>query len=93
MKKLILQFASKYRVCRRYSPLCGEWYVIQVRFMWHWFTLNCAFDELFIANQMIGYLEKEPTIKKETLCETPLSKDSYGNFIDKYPCKSNIISL
>lgn len=96
MKKLILQFTSTYRICRRYSPDCGTWYVIQAKFLWHWFALNLAFDELNMANQFISYLESKADKLEaisETICETPLSRGDCGVYVEKYPCKTYIINL
>ena len=96
MKRLILIFASKYRICRRYSPDCGTWYVIQFKFLWNWFTLNYAFDELSMANQYISYIESKANKVEaisDTICETPLSRGDCGIYVEKYPCNTYHINL
>lgn len=79
----------KYRICQRYSPLAGTWYVIQKRILFGWHTLNIIFTDLKIAN---GYIE-DMTIKDE-LCETPLEWSKKNKrFYEKYPCKTNVIRV
>lgn len=87
----------KYRICRRYSPLSGTWYVIQKkRLLFGWHTLNITFKELFMANQYIKanrYNIIEVKIKDD-ICETPLIwNEKKGEFVEKYPCKTNLIKV
>ena len=83
---------KKYRICRRYSPLSGTWYVIQKkRLLFGWHTLNITFDELHMANQ---YLELKEVERKDDMCETPLIwNEKKSKFVEKYPCKSNLIKV
>lgn len=79
----------KYRVCRRYSPSAGTWYVIQKRTLFGWHTLNISFDSLFYANQYLNEVKC-----KNEICETPLEwhKEQH-EFYEKYPCKTNLIRV
>lgn len=87
---MISRFISKYRICRRYSTRCGNWYVIQGKFLWHWFTLNYAFDDLGMANNVLFCLEHDIQERKEDICETVLYRNEHYQFIDEYPCKTNV---
>ena len=50
----------KYRICRRYSPLSGTWYVIQKkRLLFRWHTLNITFDELSMLINILNLSKKE----------------------------------
>lgn len=82
----------KYRICRRYSPLSGTWYVIQKkRLLFGWHTLNITFDELHMANQ---YLQINKEVEKDDICETPLIwNEKKGEFVEKYPCETNLIKV
>lgn len=82
----------KYRICRRYSPLSGTWYVIQKkRLLFGWHTLNITFNELHMANQ---YLELKEVERKDDICETPLIwNEKKSEFVEKYPCKTNLIKV
>lgn len=80
----------RYRVCRRYSPLAGTWYVIQKRTLFGWHTLNISFDNLRTANQ---YIDHDVMIRDE-ICETPLEwGKKKRRFYEKYPCKTNLIRV
>ena len=83
---------KKYRICRRYSPLSGTWYVIQKkRLLFGWHTLNITFDELHMANQ---YIELKEVERKDDICETPLIwNEKKSEFVEKYPCKTNLIKV
>ena len=83
---------KKYRICRRYSPSSGTWYVIQKkRLLFGWHTLNITFDELHMANQ---YLELIKEIRKDGICETPLIwNEKKGEFVEIYPCETNVIKV
>lgn len=83
----------KYRICRRYLPLSGTWYVIQKkRLLFGWHTLNITFDKLHMANQ---YLELIKELKKERdICETPLIwNEKKSEFVEIYPCETNVIKV
>lgn len=84
---------KKYRICRRYSPSAGTWYVVQKkRWLFGWHTLNIVFDELCMANQYLKYniFAKQ----KGDLCETPLIwNEKKGEFVEKYPCETNLIKV
>ena len=41
----------KYRVCRRYSPHSGTWYVIKKRTLFGWHTLNISIHNTDLANK------------------------------------------
>lgn len=84
----------KYKIYRRYTPIIGTWYVIKKRrFIFWWCTYNTIFYDLDIANEILksildGYDEKEK------ICETPLIyKKEKEKFIEKYPCKTNLIKF
>ena len=84
---------KKYRICRRYSPSAGTWYVVQKkRWLFGWHTLNIVFDELCMANQ---YLECSIFAKqKGELCETPLIwNEKKQMFCEVYPCETNLIKV
>ena len=85
---------KKYRICRRYSPLSGTWYVIQrKRILFGWHTLNITFDELSMANQYLEFIKKGFE-RKGDICETPLIwHEKRGEFVEKYPCKTNLIKV
>lgn len=76
----------KYRVCRRYSPSAGTWYVIQKRTLFGWHTLNISFHNLDLANQ---YLDEVKL--RDEICETPL--EWRGRFCEIYPCETNFIRV
>ena len=57
----------KYRVCQRYSPLAGTWYVIQKRTLFGWHTLNISFANLHLANDYLDGVKF-----RDEICETPL---------------------
>ena len=79
----------KYRVCQRYSPLAGTWYVIQKRTLFGWHTLNISFSSLLYANQYLNEVKF-----KDEICETPLEwyKEKH-KFYERYPCKTNLIRV
>lgn len=80
----------RYRVCRRYSPLAGTWYVIQKRTLFGWHTLNISFDNLHMANQ---YIDDNMMVRDE-ICETPLHwGKKKRRFYEAYPCKTNLIRV
>lgn len=80
----------RYRVCRRYSPLAGTWYVIQKRTLFGWHTLNISFDNLHMANQ---YIDDNVKIG-DKICETPLEwGKKKRRFYEAYPCKTNLIRV
>ena len=79
----------KYRICRRYSPLAGTWYIIQKRILFGWHTLNISFNNLHLTNQYLN----EVKFKNE-ICETPLEwYKKKQRFYEKYPCKTNLIRV
>lgn len=79
----------KYRICRRYSPLAGTWYIIQKRTLFSWHTLNISFHNLYLANQYLN----EVKFKNE-IYETPLEWYKKKNkFYEIYPCKTNLIRV
>ena len=84
---------KKYRICRRYSPLSGTWYVIQKkRLLFGWHTLNITFDELHMANQYLELIKEVE--RKDDICETPLIwSEKKSEFVEKYPCKTNLIKV
>ena len=80
----------RYRVCRRYSPLAGTWYVIQKRTLFGWHTLNISFDNQHMANQYID----DDIMRRDEICETPLEwGKKKRRFYEKYPCKTNLIRV
>lgn len=85
---------EKYRICRRYLPSSGSWYVIQKkRLLLGWHTLNITFDELHMANQYLELIKKGVE-KDDDICETPLIwNEKKGEFIEKYPSKTNLIKV
>lgn len=85
---------KKYRICRRYSPSSGTWYIIQKkRLLFGWHTLNITFDELYMANQYLGLI-KTGAESNDEICETPLIwNEKKGEFIEKYPCTTNLIKV
>lgn len=84
---------KKYRICRRYSPLSGTWYVIQKkRLLFGWHTLNITFDELSMANQYLEIIKEVE--RKDDIYETPLIwNEKKSEFVEKYPCKTNLIKV
>ena len=81
----------KYRVCSRYSPLAGTWYVIQKRTLFSWHTLNISFDNLHLANQ---YFDFDLASPRDEICETTLEWSKKNRrFYEKYPCKTNLIRV
>lgn len=84
----------KYRICRRYSPSSGTWYVIQKkRLLFGWHTLNITFDELRMANQYLKLIKKGVEIKDD-MCETPLIwNEKKSEFVEIYPCETNVIKV
>lgn len=60
----------KYRICRGYSPLVGNWYIIQKKVLFWWKTLPFAFDSLVYANQFLNLKQN-----KEDIVITPLYFD------------------
>ena len=80
----------KLRICLRYSPLAGTWYVIQKRTLFGWHTLNMCFDNLHMANQYID----DDAMRRDEICETPLEwSKKERRFYEKYPCKTNLIRV
>lgn len=84
---------KKYRICRRYSPLSGTWYVIQKkRLLFGWHTLNITFRELYMANQYLELIKEVE--RKDDMCETILIwNEKKGEFVEIYPCKTNLIKV
>lgn len=79
----------KYRVCRRYSPSAGIWYVIQKRTLFGWHTLNISFHNLDLANQ---YFDKVKS--RDEIYETPLEwSRKEQRFYDIYPYKTYFIKV
>ena len=79
----------KYRVCLRYSPLAGTWYVIQKRLLFGWHTLNISFENLNLANQYFDLAGP-----RDEICEIPLEWSKKNRrFYEKYPCKTNLIRV
>lgn len=79
----------KYRICRRYSPSAGIWYVIQKRILFGWHTLNISFHNLDLANQYLDKVKLQDEIR-----ETPLEwNKKKQRFYDIYPCKANFIKV
>lgn len=80
---------GRYRICRRYSPSAGTWYVIQKRTLFGWHTLNISFNDLHMANSYIDGMTNE-----DEICETLLEWDEKKQrFYEKYPCKTNLIRV
>lgn len=80
----------RYRVCRRYSPLAGTWYVIQKKNLFGWHTLNINFDNLHMANSYID----DSVMLRDKICETPLEwSKKKQRFYEKYPCKTNLMRV
>ena len=69
--------AVNYRICRCYSPLVGNWYIIQKKVLFWWKTLPFAFDDLFYANQFL-YIKQN----KEEINITPLYFDEKCKIFD-----------
>ena len=79
----------KYRVCRRYSPHAGTWYVIKKRTLFGWHTLNISFHNIDLANQYLDKVKFRNKIRK-----TPLVWNSKERrFCEIYPCKNNLIRV
>ena len=79
----------KYRVCRRYSPSAGTWYVIQKRTLFGWHTLNISFQNLDLANQYFDEVKS-----RDEICETPLEwSRKEQRFYEIYPRKTNLIKV
>ena len=79
----------KYRVCRRYSPHSGTWYVIKKRTLFGWHTLNISFHNIDLANQ---YIDKVKF--RDEICDTPLEWNrKEQRFCDIYPCNTNFIRV
>ena len=79
----------KYRICRRYSPLAGTWYIIQKRTLFGWHTLNISFNSLLYANQYLNEVKS-----KNEICETLLEWYKNKNkFYEIYSCKTSLIRV
>lgn len=79
----------KIRICQRYSPLAGTWYVIQKKILFRWHTLNISFGNLHMANQYLDEVKY-----KHRLCETPLKwSKKKEKFYEEYPCKTKLIRV
>lgn len=85
---------KKYRICSRYSPSSGTWYVIQKkRLLFGWHTLNIIFNKLHMANKYLELLIKEVE-RKDDICETPLIwNEKKSEFIEIYPRETNVIKV
>lgn len=83
--------ATKYRICRRYSPSSGTWYVVQKKRLFGWHTYNISFREVSMAQQFIDDIDYE--LMFATMVETPLIWNRHTRrYIEQYPCKSyNVI--
>ena len=82
----------KYRICRRYSPLAGTWYVIQKRKIFGWDTLNISFKNRHSANNYLYEVESRKF--RDEICETPLEWNKKRlKFCEKYPCKTDLIRV
>lgn len=68
-----------FRICRRYNPSIGTWYVLQKKILFWWHTYNVTFETLDRANEFLHYAG----LKSESICETPLECVD-GKFVD--PC-------
>lgn len=80
---------KRYRICRRYSPLAGTWYVIQKRTLFGWHTLNISFDNLHMANQYLDEVEFQ-----DEICETPLEwSKKQERFYEKNHCGTKLIRV
>ena len=69
----------KRRICRRYNPSLGTWYVIQKKVLFWWHTYNIFFHTVKEANQYLKYAG----LKSERICETPLDFTG-GEFVDPW---------
>lgn len=79
----------KFRICERYSPLAGTWYVIQKRTLFGWHTLNISFDNLHMANQYLSVAKY-----RDEICETPLKwSKNKQRFHRKSPSKTYLIKV
>ena len=79
--------ATKYRICRRYFPYLGTWYVVQKKRLFGWHTYNISFREVSMAQQFIDNIDYELLFAK--MVETPLVYNKHTRrFIEKYPCSS-----
>lgn len=79
----------KYRICRRYAPITGTWYVIQKKILWWWHTYKINFNKLSEANNVMIDMLNGDNINDE-ICETPLIYKN-GKYVEEYPCKTNCI--
>ena len=76
----------KYRICRCYSPLVGNWYIIQKKVLFWWKDLPFAFNDLFFANQFLNIKDK-----KEEITITPLYYDKKEKiFEDNYKYQKTV---
>lgn len=84
--------AIKYRICRRYSPSSGTWYVVQKKRLFGWHTYNISFREVLMAQQFIDNIDYELLFTE--MIETPLVYDKYTRrFTYKYPCSSYNVKI
>ena len=58
---------KKIRIVRRYSPLCGEWFAIQRKFLFWWITYPHCFEAYEYARNVIENGDVEDLDNK--ICE------------------------
>ena len=76
--------ATKYRICRRYTPEAGTWYVVQKKRLFGWHTYNISFREVSMAQQFIDNIDY--ALLFATMVETPLVYNKRARkFIEKCP--------
>lgn len=79
--------ATKYRICRRYTPEAGTWYIVQRKRLFGWHTYNISFHDVSMAQRFVKNIDYELMFAK--ILETPLEYDKHKRkFIEKYPCSS-----
>lgn len=82
---------TKYRICQRYYPFSGTWYVVQKKILFWWHTYNVSFDDIKMANQFVRDIEDN---KQDEICESPLEWSKKNKrFYLKYPLKTKLIKI
>ena len=83
--------ATKYRICERYSPSVGTWYVIQKKILFWWHTYNVSFHDIKMANQFVRDIEYH---KQKKICESPLKWSKKNKrFYLEYPLSTKLIKF
>lgn len=83
--------ATKYRICQRYSPSVGTWYVIQKKILFWWHTYNVSFNDLKMSNQFLSDIEYN---KQNKICESPLKWSKKNKrFYLEYPLSTQLIKF